>query len=752
MVDQAEFDTIQNKLKEALDYKYALEESSILAITDEKGIIKFANDNFCKISKYTREELIGQDHRIVNSKSHPKTFFANLWQTIVSGKIWRGEIKNRAKDGSTYWVDTTIVPFLNADHKPYQYVAIRSDITHRKLLEEQNSLFACIINSTNDAVLSTNLEGIILSWNLGAETLYGHTFHEIKGKNVSAIIPDENLNEENIIFEKIKKGEIVRNYETLRCNKNGDKLYVSLTVSPIRNLDGVIIGASKIARDITEKKEIEKRLEKNEKLFRTLIENSNDVVSLMDEQFKVIYRSPSAFKITGWADVEVLNKSGVDKIHPEDLNIAKVLIANLFESPGVIFNTKFRNKHKLGHYIWIEGTVINLLNDENVKAIVFNFRDISKRIEDKILLEKSEKIYKTIASSIPDSAICLLDMEYRYFLIEGDIVEKLGYSKELLLNNKAEEVIPKEVFNEVKNDLDLVKSGESLVRETNRNGLDILTKFIPLKDLNGSVYSIMTMTIDITLLKVAQREVVKLNLELEQKVIQRTEQLYEANKELESFSYSVSHDLRTPLRAVNGYAKMLEEDYFHLFDDEGKRLLNVVQDNAHKMGILIDELLNFSRLGRKELNKTFIDMTAIVDGCIKEFNSLPDFNANIVLNQLATVKCDNNLMRQVWQNLLSNAIKYSSKVNSPLIEINSEEKNNYIEFSIKDNGAGFDMKFYNKLFGVFQRLHRTEEFEGTGVGLALSQRIVNKHGGKIWAESELGKGSIFYFSLPIDNN
>lgn len=748
MIDKAELETIHVRLKEALDYKYALEESSILAITDEKGIIKFANNNFCKISKYDKAELIGKDHRIINSKYHPKSFFIDLWKTISSGKIWRGEIKNKAKDGTTYWVDTTIVPFLDSNNKPYQYVAIRADITHRKILEEQNSLFASIINSTSDAVMSTDLEGRILTWNLGAENLYGYSSDEILGQPIFIIVPPECINEESSIINKISNGESVRNYETIRLKKNGEKFNVSLTVSPVIDTNGIIVGASKIARDITERKKIEKQLERNEKLFRTLIENNNDVISLLNEDFKVIYRSPSASKITGWNDDEMLNANGVSNIHPEDVAMAKKLVEDIFQNPGVIYHTSFRNRHKDGHYLWIEGTVINLLQDENVNAIVFNFRDISKSIEDKMALEKSEKIYKAIASSIPGSAICLLDKDNRYFLIEGDMIEKLGYSRERLLNNKAEDVLSEAIFNEVKGDLEKVKSGASFVKETNRNGYDIITRYIPLKDINNNVYAIMIMALDITLLKEAQREVVQLNKDLEQKVIERTAQLDIANKELESFSYSVSHDLRTPLRAVNGYAKMLEEDYFDLFDSEGKRLLKVVQDNANKMGQLIDDLLAFSRLGRKELKTSSADMNAIVESVINELVAATQTKAEIKLDQLYSVKCDITLITQVWLNLISNAIKYSSKVKSPCIEISSEQDQYNVIYSIKDNGAGFDMQYVNKLFGVFQRLHSSEEFEGTGVGLALTQRILNKHKGKIWVESKLDNGTTFHFSLP----
>lgn len=229
--------------------------------------------------------------------------------------------------------------------------------------------------------------------------------------------------------------------------------------------------------------------------------------------------------------------------------------------------------------------------------------------------------------------------------------------------------------------------------------------------------------------------------ELEKRVKERTE-------DLESFSYSVSHDLRTPLRAINGYAKMLGEDYGTVLDTEGKRLLGEVRNNAKKMGVLIDDLLTFSRLGRKGITKSNVDMNKLIETVLSEINQSTTHNAEIKFSNLLPAVADNNLLQQVITNLLSNAIKYSSKKENPLIEIKSVQKNDELTYSVSDNGTGFDMQYVNKLFGVFQRLHSDEEFSGTGVGLAIVQRIIHKHDGKVWAEGKEGQGATFFFSLP----
>ncbi|WP_317897100.1 sensor histidine kinase [Aurantibacillus circumpalustris] len=239
-------------------------------------------------------------------------------------------------------------------------------------------------------------------------------------------------------------------------------------------------------------------------------------------------------------------------------------------------------------------------------------------------------------------------------------------------------------------------------------------------------------------------ELFKLYKNLEKK----NKELEYSNKEIESFSYSVSHDLRAPLRAVDGYAKMLEEDYSELFDNEGVRLLNAIQFNSQRMSFLIDDLLAFSRLGKKTVQKTELNMNILIDDILNTVLKTDKKKTKVKVNNLSPAMGDPSLINQVLLNLISNGIKYTSKKTNPLIEISSKTESGEVIYEIKDNGVGFDMLYVDKLFGVFQRLHSQEEFEGTGVGLAIVQRIINKHGGKVWAQAKLGEGATFSFTLP----
>jgi len=235
--------------------------------------------------------------------------------------------------------------------------------------------------------------------------------------------------------------------------------------------------------------------------------------------------------------------------------------------------------------------------------------------------------------------------------------------------------------------------------------------------------------------------------DLNESLAKKNEELQFINKELETFSYSVSHDLRAPLRALDGYSRIITEDYAHLLDDEGKRLLANIQFNAKRMGTLVDDLLLFSRLGKKEVQKHSVDMNEIVATVLKEMNASTPHKANIKVNSLHPANADRSLFNQVWVNLISNAIKYSGKKEKPEVEISSTQTEKETTYCIRDNGVGFNIAYVSKLFGVFQRLHDPNEFEGIGIGLAFVHRIISKHGGKVWAEAKVNEGATFYFTL-----
>ena len=235
----------------------------------------------------------------------------------------------------------------------------------------------------------------------------------------------------------------------------------------------------------------------------------------------------------------------------------------------------------------------------------------------------------------------------------------------------------------------------------------------------------------------------------EEQLRERTAQLETANKELEAFSYSVSHDLRAPLRAIDGFSRMIIEDYANRLDDEGKRLLNVIRKNTQNMGQLIDDLLAFSRIGRKEIVRDEINMAELAKTVFDELKPQAKQDTTLKLDGLPSAYGDRALMRQVFVNLLSNSLKFTRSRNEATIEIGCKKEGDKNVYFVRDNGVGFDMMYINKLFGVFQRLHSVDEFEGTGVGLAIVHRIIHRHNGEVRAEGKVGEGAVFYFSIPL---
>jgi signal transduction histidine kinase len=270
----------------------------------------------------------------------------------------------------------------------------------------------------------------------------------------------------------------------------------------------------------------------------------------------------------------------------------------------------------------------------------------------------------------------------------------------------------------------------------------------PLKDEGGITRGGVVAFRDVTRTKASEREIRQLNDELEERVALRTSQLEEVNQELEAFTYSVSHDLRAPLRHMAGFSGLLLEEFGSTLDSQARHYVNRIQEGTRKMGQLVDELLCLARVGRQTANLQMAGLDSMVEEVVAMLK--PEWDGRDVewkIAPLPSVECDQTLVKQVFQNLISNALKYSRPRQPAVIEVGPTQVDGQLAIFVRDNGVGFNMRYADKLFGVFQRLHRPEDFEGTGVGLATSQRIIKKHGGRIWAEAELDKGATFYFTV-----
>jgi PAS domain S-box-containing protein len=495
--------------------------------------------------------------------------------------------------------------------------------------EEIRSLLAAIVESSDDAIIGKDMESRILSWNAGAERMYGYNAAEMLGQPITLLQSPDRPEEEARILEEVKRGGI-RHFETVRVCKDGQPIEVSLAVSPIRNPRGEVIGSSSIARDITERKRSEREVRENRARLSGIIGSAMDAIISVDAGQRITIFNAAAERMFLCPAREALGQP-LDRFIPE----------------------RFREAHH-GH----------------------------------------------LAAFGRTGATCRA-------------MGKLQPVSGLRANGEEFSI-------------------EASISHIEAGGQQIYTVILR----------------DITERKRAEEQIQRLNAELEQRVEERTAELTAANKELESFTYSVAHDLRAPLRHIDAFSKILEEDCAAVLPRGAAHYLQNIRRSTGKMSLLVDDLLNLARIGRQELRRQPTPLGGLVDEVLAD---LKDETAGRMLEwhiqPLPAIECDPGLMKQVFANLLSNAVKYTRPRSVAVIEVGYGKKNGDSAVFVRDNGVGFNMKYADKLFGVFQRFHRAEEFEGTGVGLATVDRIVRKHGGHIWAEAAVDQGATFYFTV-----
>ncbi len=451
-------------------------------------------------------------------------------------------------------------------------------------------------------------------------------------------------------------------------------------------------------------------------------------------------------------DPEKIKNQPVSVLFPENVlaEIQPWISSN--KEKQYLKNMEFVSK-VTGSNIDLEARLFYLEESDEFIAII---RDITELREKEKEVRSERKLLRTLIDNIPD-AIYSKDKKLRKIIANpADLFNMHVKSEEEVIGKTDLDLHPAELAEGfMADDRHVIETGnpiinrEEYVLDENGEIIWLLTSKLPLRDDSGEIIGLLGIGRNVTESVKAREEIKKLNAELEERVIARTQELDYKNKELEAFSYSVSHDLRAPLRHISGFVELLQKKESANLSEKGGHYLDVIALAAKQMGDLIDDLLQFSRTGRAEMRSTFIDM----NGIVKEFvesttKGITDRKINWDIIELPEVFADAPLIRQVWVNLISNAVKFSKNVEEANIKISfSENYSDYI-FSIKDNGAGFDMQYAQKLFGVFQRLHSKEEFEGTGIGLANVQRIIQRHGGKVWAVAEPGKGAQFFFTLP----
>ena len=538
-----------------------------------------------------------------------------------------------------------------------------------------------------------------------------------------------------------------------------------------------------------------KSLKESEEKYRILVENQRDLVVKVDNDGNILFASKSYCETFGKSEEQLLGNKFMPLVHEEDREPTLREMEKIYKPPYSCYVEQRALTVKGWRWFgWSDTAVLD--SKSNVTAIIGVGRDITEKHNYINEIKENEKRLNFVGNSLPDGLMYQIysgiNGETRKFLFISSGVEKLHeltaeevYNNPMLIYDQvleedrphldAEEAQSLEAFAHFTCEVRIKRpSGKlrwlyfsSSPRKlenghivwdgvefdiTERKNAEILIKN-SMEQLKLSRIAKLNLIEDLKMeieeKEKAKQEIIRLNETLEQKVIERTRELEISNKELESFAYSVSHDLRAPLRHILGFADIMKKECDSAGAEANLYLLKIIE-SAGDMGTLIDDLLEYSRTGRSDMKKAAVDLNEIVMQIKIRFDrENPSRKMVWRLSELPQAYCDRGLIQTVWTNLIENAVKYTSKNESSVIEIGFSDKVSEFEFFIKDNGVGFDMKFVHKLFGVFQRLHNKNEFEGTGIGLANVKRIINRHGGSVRAESEgAGKGAAFYFTLP----
>jgi PAS domain S-box-containing protein len=486
-------------------------------------------------------------------------------------------------------------------------------------------------------------------------------------------------------------------------------------------------------------------------LFRKLIENSHEGISLLNEDFEVIFRSPSAERISGWIDTKLSFLATQELIHPDDWPAVIVTLEKVKQKAGAVQSLSFRSRHRDGNYIWLECTYTNALHQPGIEAIVCNFRDISER-------KRSEEVYQQTMLEL---------LAYKYALDESAIVaitdqrgvikhvndnfcriskysvdELIGQDHRIINSSFHEKNFIRELWRTIASGT--IWRGELKNKAKDGTHYWVDTTIVPFLDEKGKPYQYVAIRSDITERKQSEMQLRTLNDNLQK----HTKELAMSNDELEQFAYVASHDLQEPLRMVTSFLSLLENKYNATLDDKGRQYIHFAVDGAKRMRQIILDLLEFSRVGRKEEKTEEVDMNQLLAETLNLLSKqIEEQKAQITHQQLPVLTTFKAPLRQVLQNLIGNALKYQHTGTKPIVKIGCEDIGHHWQISVQDNGIGIDQEYYDKIFIIFQRLHSKDEYSGTGMGLAVTKKIIENLGGKIWVESTRGEGSAFYFTL-----
>jgi PAS domain S-box-containing protein len=614
---------------------------------------------------------------------------------------------------------------------------------------------AALLNLTYDSIFVRDMNGRILFWNRGAEETYGWSKAEALEKVIHVLLstefpkPLEQI-EADVLENGRWEGELVHR------RRDGAHIIVASRWVLQRDAQGAPVGILETNNDITSRKHAEEVLRESEERNRAVLDTANEAFIAMDAEGRITDWNHQAEVTFGWSRVEAIGRLLAETIIPPQHREAhrRGLQHFLATGQGPVLDKRFEITalRRDGHEFPVELTIAPIRVGP---TYIFNsfLHDITARKQAQEALQESEQRFRLLVEGVQDYAIFMLDPIGQITSWNSGAERIKGYQPQEIIGQHFSCFFSREDVERGKPEQDLrVATAEGRCEDegwrVRKDGSRFWANVVitALRNATGNLVGFSKVTRDVTARKQAEDALERQKAEL----TRANTELAAANKELEAFTYSVSHDLRAPLRHVGGFSQILVEEFGPRMDPAAQQSLRYIQKGVQEMGQLIDDLLNLGRIGRQALREQPTELNLLVAAVLADLK--PETEKRQIewqIGQLPTVKCDPGLVKLVFANLLSNAVKFSRRQERAIIQVGQMSVKGEEVFFVRDNGVGFNMRYVDKLFGIFQRLHRQDDFEGTGVGLANVRRIIHKHGGRVWAEAEPYKGAAFYFTLGI---
>ncbi|MFC2084205.1 PAS domain S-box protein [Bacteroidota bacterium] len=715
-----------------------------LIITDFNGKIIEANPAACETYGYTYDEFLCLDAAQLTHPDYHEVLNSFIDSLQRKGSF-HGETVDIRKDGSLINTDVrgSIIEFSG---KPHMLAVIR-DITERKKAEkalvESEEKYRSLSESSNDSILViTKNRKIDYINNYGIKLFYSNS-NKIIGKSIdhifSSVTSDTYKQTLNAVLLAGNPNTVIHKYESPRGS-----LYLQTTITPIKNTLGEVEKVLSISRDITELKKAEYELIKEKTFSESVLKSLPGIFYLFDMEGKFIKWNKTLEIFSGFTKKEIAGKSPLDFIAEDDHYKVEQAIKNVFIEGEASVEAKFITKQGIKKQFLFTGQSFDIFGKPHLLGVGINITD-RKEAEEKI--KSSEQKFRILSDAALSGVFIFQDFKFSY--VNPSLANILGYTPEEIINKfgPMDFTLPDDYSKSQKYIESLFEGKYSNLpltfRGMKKNGdiihCEVRARVIPI----NSKPSVIGTLIDVTERKIAEEKLLKNEQELKRIL----NDLERSNKELEQFAYVASHDLQEPLRMIASYTQLLEKRYEEKLDEDARDFMHYAVDGANRMQRLIIDLLEYSRISTKgkpfKLNNTGLILNQAVTNLQRKIEK---YNVLISNDELPFIECDNGQITRVFQNLIDNSIKFRSNGN-PRIHVSSKEENGHYLFSVKDDGIGIDSKYKDKIFVIFQRLHSQAKYPGTGIGLAICQRIITRHGGNIWFNSENGKGTSFYFTI-----